>query len=475
MTLVTRRRFLGGIAASSVLLHDAMAKAAPASETMPRTQADFERLHARKATAAILPADIGPPTPIWGFGGTAPGPVLRSRAGERLRIAVENDLDVPTSVHWHGIRIDNAMDGVPGLTQDAVAPGETFAYDFVTPDPGTYWYHSHDRSWEQNARGLHGALIVDEAEPWEGADRDIVLVVDDWRLTGTGPIEDSSGQKTDWSHGGRLGNLVTVNGRYKPRVAVRPHERVRLRLINAANARIMDIGLGSATTRLLALDGMATPLADMAGPVRMAPAQRADLLVDFPASPTRLAMTIETRDGPVAIAEIAVSGEPVRAQFPAPIGLPAAGLSVPSDPQDARRVELRMQGGAMGRMSGAMHEGRMMDVRALVEAGRIWSFNGVAGDMDEPLARFERGRTAIVKIRNETPWPHAMHVHGHHFRVVSRDGASVVDPVLRDTDLMMPDETIEITFVADNPGKWLVHCHMLEHAAAGMMTWFETV
>ncbi|WP_273504801.1 multicopper oxidase family protein [Fulvimarina manganoxydans] len=430
-------------------------------------------LTARRASASILPSDLASPTAIWGFDGTAPGPVLRAKAGERLKVVVENGLDQPTSVHWHGIRIDNAMDGVPGLTQEAIEPGGRFFYDFRTPDPGTYWYHSHDRSWEQNARGLHGALIVEEAERWKGADRDIVLLVDDWRLTKTGAIEDSFGQMMDWSHGGRLGNVVTVNGRYKPRIAFRPNERVRLRLINAANARIMDIGFRGAATRLLALDGMATSLAEMPGPVRLAPAQRADLLVDFPASPKPLAMTIETRDGPVAIAEISVSGEPVRAEFPEPIGLPAAGLPVSSDLQDARRAELRMEGGAMGRMTGAMHDGRMMDIRSLAQTGRVWAFNGVAGDMNEPLARFERGRTAVVKIRNETPWPHAMHVHGHHFRVVSRDGGAILDPVLRDTDLMMPDETIEIAFVADNPGKWLLHCHMLEHSASGMMTWFE--
>lgn len=430
-------------------------------------------LTARRASASILPSDLASPTAIWGFDGIAPGPVLRAKAGERLKVVVENGLDQPTSVHWHGIRIDNAMDGVPGLTQEAIAPGGRFVYDFEAPDPGTYWYHSHDRSWEQNARGLHGALIVEEAEPWEGADRDLVLLVDDWRLAEDGSIDDSFGQMMDWSHGGRLGNFVTVNGRSKPRIEVRPNERIRVRLINAANARIMELGLPGTRTFRLALDGMPVPLVEENEPVWLAPAQRTDLLVDILDDETPKSMVVHTDSGPLEIAEFAVAGEPVRASFPEATGLPRSGPSLPDDLSDAVRAELLMEGGAMGGMAGAMHKGRMMDIRSLVGEGYVWAFNGVADDMGKPLARFAKGQAAVVRIRNETGWPHAMHVHGHHFRVLSRNGEPTGDEAMRDTTLTVPDETIEIAFVADNPGKWLLHCHMLEHSASGMMTWFE--
>ncbi|EAU39782.1 multicopper oxidase domain protein [Fulvimarina pelagi HTCC2506] len=428
---------------------------------------------ARRASALILPSDLASPTPIWGFDGTVPGPVLRTMAGERLSAVVENGLDQPTSVHWHGIRIDNAMDGVPGLTQEAIAPGGRFVYDFEAPDPGTYWYHSHDRSWEQNARGLHGALIVEEAEPWEGADRDLVLLVDDWRLAEDGSIDDSFGQMMDWSHGGRLGNFVTVNGRSKPRIEVRPNERIRVRLINAANARIMELGLPGTRTWRLALDGMPVPLVEENEPVWLAPAQRTDLLVDILDDETPKTLVLHTNGGPFEIAEFAVTGEPVRASFPEAIGLPRSGPSLPDDLSDAVRAELLMEGGAMGGMAGAMHKGRMMDTRSLVGKGYVWAFNGVADDRGKPLARFAKGQTAVITIRNETGWPHAMHVHGHHFRVLTRNGEPTGDVAMRDTTLTVPDETIEIAFVADNPGKWLLHCHMLEHSASGMMTWFE--
>ncbi|EAU40421.1 multicopper oxidase, putative [Fulvimarina pelagi HTCC2506] len=430
-------------------------------------------LRAQQGSQQMMATDLAGPTPIWGFGGSAPGPVLRVKAGERLRAVVENALDQPTSVHWHGIRIDNAMDGVPGLTQEAIEPGSRFVYDFVAPDPGTYWYHSHDRSWEQNARGLYGALIVEEAEPWEGADRDLVLLVDDWRLAEDGSIDDSFGQMMDWSHGGRLGNFVTVNGRSKPRIEVRPNERIRVRLINVANARVMELGLAGMRAFRLALDGMPVPLVEEKEPILLAPAQRTDLLVDIPDDETPKSLVLHTNGGPLEIAEFAVAGEPVRTSFPAAVGLPHSGPSLPDDLSNAIRAELLMEGGAMGTMKGAMHQGRAMDIRELVSMGRVWAFNGVAGDMDEPIGRFERGRAVVLSIKNVTSWPHAMHLHGHHFRVLSRNGKPTDEVAMRDTALTVPDETIEIAFVADNPGRWMLHCHMLEHSAGGMMTWFE--
>ncbi|WP_323133131.1 multicopper oxidase family protein, partial [Aurantimonas coralicida] len=342
------------------------------------------------------------------------------RAGERLAVDVENGLDQPTSVHWHGIRIDNAMDGVPGLTQAAIAPGEQFPYDFVAPDPGTYWYHSHNRSWEQNARGLHGALIVDEPEPWRGADRDLVLVLDDWRLAQDGSIADGFGQMMEWAHGGRIGNTPTVNGRLGSKIAVRPNERVRVRLINAANARIMEIAFADLPVHLLALDGMPTTIEALSGTIQLAPAQRADLLVDFAgADGDTIPLSLQTRDGPFEMATFALQGEPVRSRYADPVGLPLSGPAALPELPNAFRTELVMEGGAMGSMQGATHQGRWMDMRELVSKSRVWSFNGVAGDMDEPLATVARGRPIVFTLRNATRWPHAMHVHGHHFRVVS--------------------------------------------------------
>ena len=138
-------------------------------------------------------------------------------------------------MHWHGLRIDNAMDGVPGMTQAAVLPGESFEYRFTPPDAGTFWYHSHQRSWAQQALGLAGVLIVDEDDP-PRVDQDLVFAIDDWRLDDEMQMDTQSlGSLHDWSHGGRMGNVITVNGETDKRFSVASGERLRLRLINIAN------------------------------------------------------------------------------------------------------------------------------------------------------------------------------------------------------------------------------------------------
>jgi FtsP/CotA-like multicopper oxidase with cupredoxin domain len=178
------------------------------------------RIVARRGSVRIAP-EPHPQTEVWGYNGGVPGPEIRLRQGARLRVAVENRLDEDTTVHWHGIRVPNAMDGVPFLTQKPIAArGGTFVYEFDAPDAGTYWYHPHLRSHEQVDRGLSGALIVEEADPIK-VDRDIVWLLDDWRLDRDAGIRGDFGSFMDASHAGRIGNTVTVNGRVREEFAVR--------------------------------------------------------------------------------------------------------------------------------------------------------------------------------------------------------------------------------------------------------------
>src|SRR5229473_3967609 len=181
-----------------------------------------------------------PDTDVWSYNASVPGPEIRVRQGERLRIQVENQLTQATTVHWHGVRVPNAMDGVPFLTQNPIAPGEKFVYEFDVPDAGTYWYHPHHHSSEQVGRGLSGALIVDESEPVP-VDRDLVWVLGDWRLARDASIVDDFGNRMEATMAGRIGNTVTINGRVPESIRVRSGERLRLRLINAAPARIFGL------------------------------------------------------------------------------------------------------------------------------------------------------------------------------------------------------------------------------------------
>ena len=439
---------------------------------------EWRSITAKPAEIFMLdPARDNRRTAVWGYDGVVPGPLLRCRQGGAVRVRLKNDLPQPTSIHWHGVAIDNRMDGVVGLTQDAVPVGGSFDYAFTVPHAGTYWYHTHNRSWEQMARGLYGVLIVDEPDP-PAVDRDLLFVIDDWRIGRDGQIDAASfGDSHDWAHEGRLGNRLSVNGADRPEIPVTAGERIRLRCVNTANARVFRLDLLPHEATLIALDGY--PL-DTPKPVRdpfwLAPGQRADLIVDMDRDPTSRLAVRETSTGEAYdCAFFDYGADDRRGARKAHSDISLTPRPTPSgfDPRTAQRAGLRMTGGAMGMMGRAMHRGRMMDMRSLVGEGRMWAFNGVAGDLDEPMASIPLGRTALIDMINDTRWEHAMHLHGHHVRVVRRNGAEVAGAPWRDTVLMRPMERMTIAFLADNPGKWLFHCHMLEHQAGGMKTWIE--
>ncbi|MBD3624965.1 MAG: multicopper oxidase family protein [Rhodobacteraceae bacterium] len=461
--MTTRRDFLSHSAAAAV--------AFGLPKTARAVTPQVDELKARSAAVQLAPATY-PKTEIWGYDGLMPGPELRISQGARVQRRFLNELPQASSVHWHGIRIDNAMDGVTGLTQAAVEPGESFDYDFVAPDAGTYWYHAHNRSVEQVARGLYGALIVEEAEALD-VDRDEVLILDDWLLDPeTAQIDSDFTARHDRSHAGRRGNFIATNGKYDLALDVRQNERLRLRLINAANARIFVLSLVGMEGWTIALDGMpldsAKPLDDV---LILGPGQRADLIVDVTAELGETAHLVRT-ENQEGMSQVAfpVSSQALASRRDPPAPLPRnSKMEVPSL-EGAVFVRLNMQGGAMGTLDAATLNGERKTFRELVEANEFWAFNGTIGMTETPLADVEAGQAVKLEIYNDTSFPHAMHLHGMHFREIGKGGA--LGP-LRDTLLMFGGETRAIGFVADNPGDWLFHCHMLSHAASGMMTWMR--
>jgi len=448
-----------------------LGSALPGGGLAAATDAGIEELRARVTPFRLLPDDY-PMTEIWGYGPTAPGPEIRVRQGERVARRFVNDLPQGSSIHWHGIRIANGMDGVSGLTQEPVAPGMRFDYDFEAPDAGTYWYHAHNRSWEQVARGLHGALIVEEATPPD-VDREEVMVLGDWLLNpDTGQIDDSFDHPMMMSHGGRIGNYITVNGRSDLTLPARRHERLRLRLINASNARIFPLTLPGLAGWVVALDGMPLDAPEPIGDVLvLGPAQRADLIVDVVADAGGQAGLAQVEeDGDYFLAAFDVTGTAAQTRRGTPAPLPPNPNTGLPDLSAATPLRLVMAGGAMGRMQSAVLNGTRMGFRELIAEGRFWALNDMAAMTDTPLAELGLGEPVRLEIVNETVFPHAMHLHGMHFREVTADGA--LGP-LRDTLLVGGRETREIAFTADNPGDWLFHCHMLSHAASGMTTWLR--
>ena len=469
---LSRRGFLAGSAAAGAAL------------SLQPAWADTHRaftLRAASGRARLVPEPWGE-SDVWCYGGTVPGPEIRVRQGDRLRIAVENALDEETTVHWHGLRVPNAMDGVPHLTQAPIAPDETFTYEFDAVDAGTFWYHPHQRSFEQVGRGLYGALIVEEANP-PRVDRELVWVLDDWRLTQDAAISDDFGGFHDMSHAGRLGNTVTINGRVPDALPVRAGERIRLRLINAANARIFALDFGDLAPQVIALDGQpVTPHAAPGGRVVLGPAMRADLILDVTAAPGATISVIDRffAQDAYTLVDLTVAETPLRDTAPDwSMELPSNPLPEP-DIARARRHEVTFTGGMMGGMverqmglSGESGMGGMMGGGMMnrMHDGGIWFVNGVAaeGHILDPMLTLERDASHVIAMTNATAFHHPIHLHGHSFRVISRNGTPTAHREWQDTVLMAPRERVEIAFVADNPDDWMFHCHILEHQAGGMM------
>ena len=425
----------------------------------------------------LVPEPYGETT-VWVYNDALPGPEIRVRQGDRLRVVVENGLDEETTVHWHGVRTPNAMDGVPHLTQAPIAPGESFTYEFDAVDAGAFWYHPHQNSTVQVGRGLYGPLIIEEAEPVR-VDRELTWVLDDWRLTKAAAISDDFNNRHDLMHNGRVGNTVTINGRVPESIAVRAGERIRLRLVNAANARIFALDFADLEPIVIALDGQpVAPYASSDGLVTLGPAMRMDLILDMTDQPgSRTTVVDRFYQGlEYRLLDLAYTETALREGAPDwPVDLPANPLAEP-DLRDAIRHEVTFNGGMMGqmvmaKMGGSMGDGATGGMMNMMHGEGIWFINGKAatGHVMEPLLTLPRDRTCILTMTNATAWHHPIHLHGHSFRVLSRDGQPAAHREWQDTVLMAPREKVEIAFVADNPGDWMFHCHILEHQAAGMM------
>ncbi|MEX2127234.1 MAG: multicopper oxidase family protein [Xanthobacteraceae bacterium] len=464
---VSRRSLLVGTASAA-----AIAALSPALHAATSPVREF-RLRAGIGRVSL----VGPPhadTEVWCYENRSPGPEIRVRQGERIRVLVENRLPEETTVHWHGIRLPNAMDGVPHLTQKPIAPGETFVYEFACPDAGTFWYHPHQRAFVQVGRGLYGTLIVEEREPVL-VDREVTWMLADWRLLDDASISGDFGNMHDVSHNGRLGNTVTVNGRIPESFAVRAGERIRLRLINGANARIFGLEFEGHGPQIIALDGQPVePHAPPDGRVVLGPAMRVDLVLDMTGRPGQRFRVVDTfyRSLEYRLLDFIYGDEaPLRDLARAALlRLPDNPLPEP-DTGNADRHKVVLGGGMMGTMRTAMLDGKQVDIRTLMHNGLVWAINGVAatGHVHEPLITLERDRAYVLELVNDTMWRHPMHLHGHSFRVIARNGQPTRHGEWQDTVLLDRHERAEIAFVADNPGDWMIHCHILEHQAGGMM------
>jgi FtsP/CotA-like multicopper oxidase with cupredoxin domain len=412
---LTRRCFLAGVgAAVGDFGTPSHARAQVASEA-------FRLLRAHPAGASASGGGEAPSaSPALRYDGSLPGPTLRAKRGEELRVRLVNALAEPTGVHWHGVRLPNAMDGAPPFTQPAVEPGASFDYRFRPPDAGTFWYHASIAA--QVDQGLHGALIVEEAQS-VGVDRDLVLVI------GTADAR----------------VVAPVNGSLRPDFAVRSGERVRLRLINASAARALALRLEGHAPWVMAIDGQpAEPAPAREGRVRLGPGNRIDLFVDMTRAGGTIAPLLMGGVGdeqPIARLVYERGGE----QHTSPRAAPPPPL--PPNPLPAH-----------------------IDLRGSLKAELTLANAKPLDPAAAPLFTARRGRAVTLAIRNTSGHAWVVHMHGHSFRLLDRldDGWK---PYWLDT-LLVAEQTERIAFVADNPGKWLIDCRMLGRRDAEVRSWF---
>lgn len=416
-------------------------------------------LVAAPSTKQLVPGPTGP-TAMWLYNGSHPGPVIRVRQGSEINVRLRNQLPQPTTVHWHGLRVPNAYDGVPGMTQAPVATEQAFTYRFVAHDAGTFWYHPHVNTIEQIGRGLSGAVVVDEADPVE-VDDDWLWVLSDFRLDRQGQVTNGFTNLRDAAHAGRVGNTVFINGALAQDFAARPHARIRLRLVATTSARIFGLSFKGARVWLMAIDGHPVTVRRLTEPLVLAPGQRADVLWEAPAA-NQTAQVVDAfypRQS-YHLATLRTSGAPLRVVQAAPRSLPANPVPVARGLNQAP-VSLVLQGGAMSR-------------QATREA--VWLINGqamkgeglMASNLAEPLFRAKTNTAFDMMLDNQTMWYHPLHFHGAWLRQrVGSDWGPI-----RDTLLLSPNQKAMVRFQVGEPGKWMVHCHVLGHQATGMMGYF---
>lgn len=437
------------------------------------------------------------------YGGTVPGAKIQVTQGERVRVKLVNQLNVPISIHWHGYPVPNAMDGVTGVTQDPVAPGQSFTYDFVAKVPGTYFYHSHYNSAQQVDQGLYGVFVVLPKNEPVKYDRDYTLVLDEWmNMSGSGngmgnmdmgnmnmgnmngmdhsnmnmgPSSTESAPAANATPSNNMPvmdhdqmmkmmyNVYTVNGKSGSLIQplkVKEGEKVRLRFINAGYMTHL-VHLQGQTFQVAATDGnpIANPSPVQDKLLSIGAGERYDVTFVAGAKDFAIDLHDQTNGAKTAVIPVHVAGntqaQPVADQANLPV------------------LDLTTYGQNTG---GSVDEGRFdksytLHLNSTFQGNdQVYTINGKTWPNTD-LLEVRKGERVKVTLINDGKSDHPMHLHGHTFQVLRYNGKPVTgSPINKDTLLVRPGETYEIAFTADNPGNWAFHCHDLHHASAGMMT-----
>lgn len=442
----------------------------------------------------------------YAFNGQSPGPLIQVARGARVVVRVTNHLDLPTTVHWHGIRLDSRFDGAAGVTQEPIQPGDEFTYQLVFPDAGIFWYHPHVREDIQQELGLYGNILVrgGDSSAMGRVHREEVLVLDDILLGENGPIP-FGGTHATHSLMGRFGNVLMVNGEPAWSAAARPGEVIRFYLTNASNVRTFNLSLAGARMKLVAGDMGRVAEEQWVGSVVIGPAERWVVDAEMPASGLVFLVNRVRGIEPAARAFLPVVDT---------MGVIAVGGAPAAPPLGKGFARLRSHRDLRREFASATRAAErppdhtlVLSLRtdsipfALVRAFRLdtaWTqpveWAGLMPMMDWiPTSREAHwvlrdsttgrenmainwsvrvGDRMLLRIVNDRhvlhPMNHPIHLHGQRFVVVARNGEPVTDHVWKDTVIIPAGATADLWVEFDNPGQWMLHCHTAEHLEAGM-------
>ncbi|MGV3590314.1 MAG: multicopper oxidase family protein [Gammaproteobacteria bacterium] len=406
--------------------------------------------------AVITPMEIvpGKTTPVWTYNGLLPGPQLKLNVGDRLIVHFTNKLEDETTIHWHGLRVPNAMDGAPGFTQDPIPPGGTFTYDFIVPDAGTFWYHPHSDSAAQVGYGLYGALIVnDPADPAVFGD-ELVLMLSDMSINDDGSFQAPNSGGSFGDLFGREGNVLLVNGKVMPTLQMRQGKQQRWRVINATRARYFSLRYNRAPMIRLGGDNGLMARSESINQLVLTPGERADYVFTPPDAPgTEDVFKWYPVDRGYGTTYLRVS-EPIMNMVT--VDLPAVTPeTIPTELRTIEPIDI----------SGAAEQEINMTIDLSGNDVVVMGFNDLPHDHAVPIVAHV-GETQVWHVKNGTDFSHPFHVHGFFFQVLDENRV----PEWKDTvDVPHHSElTLAVRF-DDRPGMWMYHCHILDHAEVGMM------
>lgn len=454
---LNRRMFVAGSLALASVPHLALAQSADGTFT----------LTAEKSEAALLNGNGGK-SPVWRFFKDQPMAVIEARQGQELKGRLINLLDDEIWLQFYGVR-----GAAEAMTLNCLpGPGNAVDFAFIPPDAGTFWFGPMTKASAQRGMGLYGMLVVKEKESVNPPDfNEIPFIIADWALDDSGKPKGKFDDLDDAIAEGRLGNWYTVNGAFRPHIKADRSRPQRLRLLNACNARILELFFGGAEVFVIAEDGQPVPIHVLSDDrTNLAPGQRIDLLIEK--LPNQISIEARLVEDSIVLAVIEPVGPDTAASLPDNFALPKNPLSEPGDRSAAREITITIAGGTKGGLKSAKVGDEVLELRQLLERGLAWAFNGSAGAGGPPLFEAKKGETLVLAFDNITAFPQPLHIHGHVWKLVESDGSPRDAEPWRDTIVVPALAKSKMLLVADNPGAWVLQSLIAERVDSGLLAAF---